>query len=195
MSFLDKLFHRGKGKAAPRPQPEPMPGFTDVDLTPQDENVLDDVSYIQAMKRIAFGMWTQYDVLLAARGYGWQDALSWADYMAGADIQVQTITVAGPGGASQADLIDAFDRETNRISIIPQLAREMNSLGVGGFSRALNSLVKIVWLNQTRILRLFVLASDEHLTDDLMKRYTETVIRRSFGTAHAMKAARPVPGK
>lgn len=48
--------------------------------------------------------------------------------------------------------------------------------------------VKIVWLNQTRVLRMFTPVNDE----ELLTRYAETVIRRSFGTAEAMKKYKKV---
>ena len=62
-------------------------------------------------------------------------------------------------------------------------------LAVGGISRVLKAPVKIVWFNQTRILRFFTPVGDEQL----MTRYIETVIRRTFGTKDAMKLAKPVP--
>ena len=52
----------------------------------------------------------------------------------------------------------------------------------------IGGLVKIVWLNQTRVLRMFTPVNDE----ELLTRYAETVIRRSFGTAEAMKKYKKV---
>ena len=56
------------------------------------EEILDDISYIQEMKHIR-GPWQQYDVLLAARGYGWDTMVDWAAYMEPADLDaISTIT-------------------------------------------------------------------------------------------------------
>ena len=63
-------------------------------------------------------------------------------------------------------------------------------LSIGGLSRVLCAPVKIVWYNQTRRLRLFTIVDD----DDLMNRYVETAIRRTFDTDTAMLRARPVEG-
>ena len=58
------------------------------------EEMIDDISYIQEIKHIK-GNWQQYDVLLAARGYGWDMMVDWAAYMEQADLDnVSTITTA-----------------------------------------------------------------------------------------------------
>ena len=58
--------------------------------TPAD--MLDDVSFIGQMKHFSNGPWQQYDILLAARGYGWDYMLDCAEYMLQADIaNVSTI--------------------------------------------------------------------------------------------------------
>lgn len=62
---------------------------------------------------------------------------------------------------------------------------------VYGISRVLKCPVKIVWFNQSRVLRLFTIIDDEVL----LTKYIETVIRRTFGTKDAMKLAKPVPKK
>lgn len=49
--------------------------------------------------------------------------------------------------------------------------------------------MKIVWFNQTQVLRFFTIVDDE----TLIKKYIETVIRRTFGTNDAMKLAKPIP--
>lgn len=49
--------------------------------------------------------------------------------------------------------------------------------------------MKIVWFNQTKILRFFTIIDD----DTLIKKYAETVVRRTFGTPDAMKLAKPIP--
>ena len=69
-----------------------------------------------------------------------------------------------------------------------KLTEEKSTLSIAGHSRTLNESIKIVWFNQTRVLRLFTLINDE----TLITKYVETVIRRTFGTENAMKLAKPV---
>ena len=49
--------------------------------------------------------------------------------------------------------------------------------------------MKIVWINQTKVLRFFTLVDN----DLLIKKYVETVIRRTFGPENAMKLGKPIP--
>ena len=70
-----------------------------------------------------------------------------------------------------------------------KLDKEMGSLSIAGHSRTLNDDVKIVWYNQTNVLRVFTHINDE----TLVTKYVETFIRRTFGTPDAMKLAKPVP--
>lgn len=146
---------------------------------------LDDLSYIRQMRHSTAGPWHQYDILLDAGGYGWQTMLSWADEICASDVHIETVT-AGDMGASEQELIGQV-RQHGSLQATPELAEERGMLGVGGSSRTLPSPVKLVWFNQTRVLRIFSLLDDE----ELMRRYAETVIRRSFGTPDAMKLAKP----
>ena len=43
--------------------------------------------------------------------------------------------------------------------------------------------------NQTQILRFFTIIDNE----ELVKKYAETVIRRTFGTENEMKLGKPIP--
>ena len=40
---------------------------------------LNDLTYIKDMKHSQSGPWHQYDVLIDARGYGWNTMIGWAD--------------------------------------------------------------------------------------------------------------------
>ena len=62
-------------------------------------------------------------------------------------------------------------------------------LSIAGISRTLMAPMKIVWFNQTQVLRFFTLVDD----DLLIRKYVETVIRRTFGTDDAMKLAKDLP--
>ena len=159
---------------------------------PAEEPMLDDTSYIEDMKHQsfnwAFRTWQQYDILLAAQPYGWETMVDWAGYMETADIDsIESMVVGAPG---QQDIELAPDYNQNKVGLknFDRLAEEMGSLSIAGHSRTLNDSVKIVWFNQTRVLRVFKLFNDE----TLITKYVETLIRRTFGTPDAMKLAKPI---
>lgn len=155
--------------------------------TSAETDMLDDVSYIAQLEHIS-GPWQQYDFLLGTRIYGWDYIVQSADYMVKNELEnIGTVTVSQIMGAPSKELIDEFNACGGSISAMQTLSREAGSLGLGGFSKILRGPVKIVWINQSRVLRIFALIND----DDLLTRYAETVIRRSFGTPDAMKKARP----
>lgn len=150
---------------------------------------IDDITYIREIRHSKDGIWNTFDVMLNSRGYGWQMMLDWADYMAAADLTGISSVTAGNMGQQEEDLTDAFQQAGGKVSAIPALEAEQGSLSVGGLSRTLNRPVKITWINQTRVLR-FVTLNDQ---EESMRRYCETMIRRTFGTEDAMKLAKPIP--
>ena len=155
----------------------------------KQEEMLDDVSFIQDMKHIS-GPWQQYDVLLAARGYSWDYMVDTAAYMESADLDnISTVTTSEMANMPETEYIDAYRKAQGSIKDFDQLSIEKGQLAIGGISRVLGAPVKIVWFNQTRVLRVFTLINDELM---IMK-YVETIIRRTFGTENAMKLAKPVP--
>lgn len=151
-------------------------------------DILDDVSYIAELKHIE-GAWNQYDFLLASQGYGWNYMVDSADYMTNAELEnIGTVSVSKILGANEEELIDEFRSVGGSIRKMSSLSEEAGALGLGGMSKIIGGPVKIVWLNQTRVIRIFTPINDE----DLLTRYAESVIRRNFGTPDAMKKAKPV---
>ncbi len=157
--------------------------------TPSAEEYIDDITYIKEMVHFSGEVWQQYDVLLAARGYGWDMMINWADYVAEADLNNISQVKAGSMGAQQADITESYNKNDCKCYETPELKTEMGILSVAGISQTLKVPMKIVWFNQTRILRFFTLIDDELL----IKKYVETVIRRTFGTKDAMKLGKPIP--
>lgn len=157
----------------------------------EQEKLLDDVSYIKEIKHIR-GTWQQYDVLLAASSYSWNYMVDTAAYMESADLDtISTITTAEMANMEETELISAYRKTQGSIKDFGLLSFEKGELAVGGISRVLKAPVKIIWFNQTRVLRVFTLIDDELL----LTKYIETMIRRSFGTEDAMKLAKPVPAE
>lgn len=158
-----------------------------------DEPMLDDVSYIKEIQhlsgKVGFVTWQQYDILLAARPYYWEAMVDWAAYMETADIEnIESLTVNAPD-EEEKELAQEYNQNKVGLKNFEKLAKEMGSLSIAGHSRTLNDDVKIVWYNQTNVLRVFTHINDE----TLVTKYVETFIRRTFGTPDAMKLAKPVP--
>ena len=160
-----------------------------IDYSSLNEELIDDVTYIREIKHIR-GKWQQYDVLLEARGYGWDYMVDTAAYMEGADLDnVSTVTTAPMGNMPETEHINEYRASQKSLKEFEPLSVEQGQLAIGGISRVLKAPVKIVWFNQTKILRVFSLVDD----DVLMTKYIETVIRRTFGTPDEMKLAKLVP--
>lgn len=154
------------------------------------EAVLDDVTFIKSISHSMSGVWHQYDVLLASRGYGWDMMIDWAEYMNTSDLQgVSQVAVSDMMGGLEQELTDRYIAAGRKVASIEELQTERSSLSVAGLSATIGHPVKIVWINQTNTLRVFTTTGDEALVN----KYVETVIRRTFGTPDAMKAAKPLP--
>lgn len=155
---------------------------------PADDE-LDDVTFIKAMRHIVLsdGVWHQYDVLLDASGYGWDMMKDWADYMATADLEQISEVAAGTIHAEKQNVTESYTASGGKCRETPELDTEQGMLSIAGLSKTLGAPVKIVWINQTRTLRFFTIKED----DLRMRKYVETMVRRSFGTENAMKLGKP----
>ncbi|MBQ9229284.1 MAG: hypothetical protein IJ168_10725 [Eubacterium sp.] len=189
------FFKKGKKGETSQPTEDKLPKESKEPVSAQGneaengEEIIDDISYIQEMQHIR-GTWHQYDVLLAARGYGWDTIVEWAAYMEEADLDdISTMTVAETVNMPETEIIDEYRNAKVSIEKFDKLATERGRLSIGGLSRVLKAPVKIVWFNQTRVLKFFTVIDD----DLLMTKYIETVIRRTFNTVDAMKLAKPAP--
>ena len=178
---------------------------TKAKVTNKADTMLDDVSYTQEMEHLHGNVgnvvWQQYDILLAARHYGWETMVDYAAYIESADFDsIESLTIGQiPTDAESADhwnpsdlsieLAHVYTQNKVGLKNFERLTEEQARLSIYGHSRTLNSPVKIVWFNQTRVLRIFSLINDE----TLITKYVETLIRRTFGTKDSMKLAKPVP--
>ncbi len=151
-----------------------------------DSVELDDLSYIKKMYHQQNGPWHRYSILIDARPAAWITIIDWADYMAEADLDKITTVTYGSPGEKEKEINDQF-KKYKKMANIPELQNERSRLAIGGVSRVLHCPVKIVWFNQKRVIKVFTWVDD----DKLMERYVETVIRRTFGTADAMKPVMP----
>lgn len=145
--------------------------------------VLDDFSYVQYIKHEKQELLNLYTVLIDARGYGWDDMKSWADYMYINDIKKLKSVQISELHTKPKELLD---KKIKKVSELKDLNIEHNSLSIAGDSTTLREFVQISWFNQTRIMKILTKSDDL----ELMKRYAETVIRRTFNTKDAMKLAK-----
>ena len=148
-----------------------------------NDEYLDDISYIKDIRHLPMGPWHQYDVLLDAQGYGWDYMLDSADYMASADVKCITEVQTGDFRVNTVNITDSYHEHDNKCRETPELKKEQGFLSIAGNSEAIKAPVKIVWVNQTRAIRILTIVEDELL----IRKYVETVIRRSFGSEDAMK--------
>ena len=118
----------------------------------------------------------KYDILLATRGYGWDDIIEAADYLASADMDyIDSISTSSPTSPTE-ELVHAYRQSKGRLKDLSLLAEEKGSLGLAGHSRKFDRSLKIVWYNQTRVLRIFSMFDDAAL----IREYVETMMQRAF---------------
>jgi hypothetical protein len=159
----------------------------------KEESFIDDDSYIESIQqlsgKVGFVTWQQYDILLATQKYGWETMVDLAAYLETSDIDsIDSLRVADMPDVNSVELAHVYNQSKVGLKNFDKLAEENGVLSITGHSRALHDSVKLVWFNQTRGLRLFTPINDE----TLVRRYIETVIRRTFGTNDAMKLARVI---
>ncbi len=198
MKFFDR-FKRKKETQTPQEQPQPSPQKAAVQTTKEVEptekaeptEYIDDITFIREIKHLSAGPWQQYDILLAASAYGWAYMLDSAQYLAHADLEGISEVQIGDLYQQKTDVTQAFQNSGMNCVQVPEMQKESGMLSVAGISKTLRAPTKIVWVNQTRAMRLFTLLDDT----EMIAKYVETVIRRTFGTENAMKRGKPIPQK
>lgn len=112
-----------------------------------------------------------------------------ADYLSEADLEDISQVTTGIMDEASSSVTQSYIDHGRKCAQTPELDTEQGILSIAGMSKVLQVPVKIVWTNQTNQLRLFTSVADE----STMKKYVETVVRRTFGTKDAMKIGIPVP--
>lgn len=155
------------------------------------DEYLDDITFISNIWHSAWsdGSWQQYDVILNSRGYGWDMIKDWADYLSEADLEYISQVTTGIMMDVSSPVTQSYIEHGRKCTQTPELDTEQGILSIAGMSKVLHAPVKIVWINQTNQLCLFTSVDDE-LT---IRKYAETVARRTFGTKDAMKIGVPIP--
>ena len=113
--------------------------------------------------------------------------IKWADYLIDSDIENLDQIVISDHKSGETNLIQEYEK-VKKCSKIKSLEEEQSTLGIAGKSKILNQNIKLVWINQTNMLRLFAMIRD----NVLIEKYVETVIRWIFGTENQMKLGKPI---
>ena len=129
-----------------------------------------------------------YDIVLDVVGYGWSDMIAWADYVADTEGRGDATYRAGHYNTPELTWERLF---AGKVSQKLNPDEEYTFLTVKVYSWTLHAYVEITWFNQSRALRII---TDKDVTDPVLRRYAESIIRRNFGTKDAMKPARPKQG-
>ena len=90
------------------------------------------------------GHWQQYDVILNARGYGWDMMKAWADYLSRADLEHISEVRAGTMGAAEKSVTQSYIGHGRKCTQTPELVAEQGMLSIAGMSKVLLAPVKIV---------------------------------------------------
>lgn len=139
------------------------------------------------MKHMTNGSWHQFDILFDSQIYGWEFMVKWAEYMGSVDLEnISEVTIGELIGIR--DITKQYHENGHKFAALEATAEERGMLSIAGLSKTLRAPVKIMWFNQTRVIRFFTLEDDE----TLMKKYAETVARWSFETENAMKLGKPI---
>lgn len=154
------------------------------------EEYLDEETFIRDIEHYSLdGPWHQYDILIDGC-YGWNTMIRMADHMAESDLEdIDEVQIGGLGGWT-SDITESYKNSNGKCAETPEiLDEEAGNLSIAGRSKALCMPLKMVWFNQTAVLRVFTWTTDEVL----IRKYVETAGRRTFGTENAMKLGKPVP--
>lgn len=137
---------------------------------------------INAVSHVKCGVWHQYDILLSGTIYGWEYILNWADYMAASDMkQIDLVSLADPG-SGDINITGEFEQYLS-IKNMPSVMEEHSTLGLAGTGNMSRGPIKIVWFNQTKMLRIFITTRN----DEFILKYVDTMVKRNFGTKDQMK--------
>ncbi|MBE7050059.1 MAG: hypothetical protein E7394_04730 [Ruminococcaceae bacterium] len=145
------------------------------------------VPIIESIEHTHIGPWHQYDILLSIVGYGWDDMIEWADYVAGADLENVTQVTVSSLGEQETDITKSYLENDCKCSKMPELNIEKGVLSIAGNSLNLKSPVKIVWINQTRVLRIFSIIDNEIF----IIKYIADIIKRSFAKKNTSEPIKP----
>lgn len=160
-------------------------GEADIKKTVQ-KGEIDDLSYVKKIQMTKLGNWFMYDVLLDARPLGWEQIVIVVNSIAKLDmVHVDKLEVSQMAG-TPVNLMDEYEKSGHEIVNMPTLKKEASNIAIAGSSKRAG-LVQVVFFNQTSLIKFMTMEEKE----DTIRRYTETIARKSFDTPDDMKLGRP----
>ena len=127
------------------------------------------------MAHSKLGNWEQYDVLHAARGYGWDMILDWADYMVQEDVEnISKASLSVMPGMEEKDFLSEY-KQSGSFSQTDVLKNEYGLLNEGDVSGR--------WGGEE--FMIMVRSSDESEVPALAEKIRETIASLDFeGPGH-----------
>lgn len=132
--------------------------------------------YITKIQHSRKDSWHIYDIQLAG-GMGWEYILASAQYVADNDFsRLDGVSRAENLAAKEKEYTVSVKAAGGKLAHCPDVAMEGSLLAVAGASKSLNTALKISWINQTRIMRIFTLTN----INDLIEPYVNSLVERKL---------------
>ncbi len=132
--------------------------------------------YITKIQHSRQGSWHIYDIQLTS-GMGWEYILASAQYVADNDFsRLDGVSRAESLATKEKEYTDAVKAADGKLALCPDVAMEGSLLAVAGASKSLNTALKIAWINQTKIIRIFTLIN----INDLLESYINALMERKL---------------
>ena len=144
---------------APAPEAQPVPAEARADDQPQPDAAQPGP---QLMHTAAAGPWKQFDYRWPHR-FGYDYMLRSAQWLMDHGLPAKTLTTAAITGAPETEHAQQLQEG---LSLQECAGREAGVLALGGFSATAHGLLKIVWFNQTDLVRVFIMEGAEQAAAD-----------------------------
>ena len=139
---------------APAPEAQPVPAEARADDQPQPGP--------QLMHTAAVGPWKQFDYRWPHR-FGYDYMLRSAQWLMDHGLPAKTLTTAAITGAPETEHAQQLQEG---LSLQECAGREAGVLALGGFDEGVHGMLKIVWFNQTDLVRVFIMEGADQAAED-----------------------------
>ena len=147
---------------APAPEEQPVPAEARADDQPQPGP--------QLMHTAAAGPWKQFDYRWPHR-FGYDYMLRSAQWLMDHGLPAKTLTTAAITGTPETEHAQQLQEG---LSLKECAGREAGVLALGGFDETVHGMLKIVWFNQTNLVRVFTMGdAAQEVADGFVSRLWE----------------------
>ena len=147
---------------APAPEEQPVPAEARADDQPQPGP--------QLMHTAAVGPWKQFDYRWPHR-FGYDYMLRSAQWLMDHGLPAKTLTTAAITGTPETEHAQQLQEG---LSLKECAGREAGVLALGGFDETVHGMLKIVWFNQTNLVRVFTMGdAAQEVADGFVSRLWE----------------------